>query len=199
MTSKIDLRLLFGLQPGIELEFILRRGFCPHQCPQRTLSASSAHSWSLSVSTFTLGGLIRLPRLLDRHLPPTLGCCLVWQGKWQTSQPQTQLSSAALPPRFSCGPSSLPVKGDGWRLHPSMCPGPYPPVSPSSLLRPHVEAARRPTGPSFKMDPESDHDSPPCSHHPGQDPSSSPLPGVPASAFAPPPSLYSGGGCPMTM
>lgn len=174
-------------------------GFCPHQCPQRMLSASSAHSPSLSVSTLTpwrSHPSAEIAWIDTSRPPPAVAQC--GRGSGRLLSPKLSFPLLPCLRDSPAAPSSLPVKGNGWQLHPSMCPGPDPTVSPASLLRSHVEATRRPTGPSFKIDPESDHDSPPCSHRPGQDPSSSPLPGVPASTFAPPPSLYSGGGCPMT-
>lgn len=83
-----------------------------------------------------LGGLTHpLPRSPGLTPPPTPSCCSAWQGKWQTSQPQT--------PALLCCPASeilfgfppLSVKSNGWQPPPaSMCSGPNPRVNPASIL-----------------------------------------------------------------
>lgn len=56
--------------------------------------------------------------------------------------------------------TSVTVKDNGWQPPPSTCSGPNP-ESPLSIYTSLVEATRKPTGLTFKIDPESDHDSPP--------------------------------------
>lgn len=103
-----------------------------------------------------LGGLIHMPTP-PGFAPPAHPQLLlrVADEVANISAPDSALSSA---------PTSVTVKGNGWQPHPSMCSGPNP-ESPLSIYTSFVEATRKPTGLTFKIDPESDHDSLPLQQH----------------------------------
>lgn len=185
---------------GIELEFIFRGGGA--SAPTRVPSAC----FQLPLPTLgpclylhsPLGGLIHLPRS---------------PGLTPPAHPQLLLSVAGEVADFSAPNSALPccpclrdspwvpslsVRSNGWRRPPSICSGPNPRVNPVSILTSHVEATRKPTGPSFKIDPESDHDSRPLQPSSGPGSQQQPPPWGPSLCLHPSTSLYSGGGCSMT-
>lgn len=103
---------------GIELEFIffLGGGFCPHQCPQCMLSASSPHSWFLSLSTLTPWRSHPSAEIawIDTSRPPP---AVAQRGRGSGRLLSPKLSSPLLPClRDSLWvPSSLSVKSNGWQ------------------------------------------------------------------------------------
>lgn len=185
---------------GIELEFIFRGGGA--SAPTRVPSACF---W-LPLPTLgpclylhsPLGGLIHLPRSPGLTPPAHPQLLLCGRGSGRLLSPKLSSSLLPLPPRFSLG--SLSVSEEQWVATPppSTCSGPNPRVNPVSILTSHVEATRKPTGPSFKIDPESDYDSRPLQPSSGPGSQQQPPPWGPSLCLHPSTSLYSGGGCSMT-
>lgn len=109
---------------GIQLEFMFffGGGFCPHQCPQRMLSASSPHSWSLSLSTLTPWRSHPSAEIawIDTSRPPP---AVAQRGRGSGRLLSPKRSSPLLPClRDSLWvPSSLSVKSNGWQPPPLPC------------------------------------------------------------------------------
>lgn len=125
--------LLLGLQPGdpAGVYFLGGGGFCPHQCPQRMLSASSPHSWSLSLSTLTPWRSHPSAEIawIDTSRPPP---AVAQRGRGSGRLLSPKRSSPLLPClRDSLWvPSSLSVKSNGWQ------PPPFPVLRPKPQSQP---------------------------------------------------------------